>query len=235
MRLSALFLIPIFPLTLCVAQETVYLNSGFSLTVDSHSEMDGVCILRLGSGTIEYPASQISQIVTIPNVPAPEEHSVPAAQKPETILNQAAQNEGVNAIFMRAVAKVESGLRQEAVSKKGALGLMQLMPGTAAELGVDPKQADQNALGGAKYLRALLERYHYNPILTLAAYNAGPEAVNKFGGLPPYYETRTYVIRVLREYERQLKLAGLQADGTPAAKTQQTANNNASRTPSATN
>jgi soluble lytic murein transglycosylase-like protein len=138
----------------------------------------------------------------------------PQAVLPQAVLKVAAERAGVDELFVRSVAKVESGLRQEAVSKKGALGLMQLMPGTAAELGVDPLQADQNASGGAKYLRALLEQYRYNPVLALAAYNAGPRAVTRYGGVPPYYETRTYVVRVLKEYDRQLKAAGIKPDGT---------------------
>jgi soluble lytic murein transglycosylase-like protein len=118
-------------------------------------------------------------------------------------------------------------MRQDAVSRKGALGLMQLMPGTAAILGVDPAKASENASGGARYLRSLLERYHYDPVLTLAAYNAGPGAVTKYRGIPPYYETRTYVVRVLKEYERQLKAAGINPS-RPAA-------GDVARTPSATN
>jgi soluble lytic murein transglycosylase-like protein len=83
---------------------------------------------------------------------------------------------------------------------------MQLMPSTATELGVDPKLAEQNAQGGAKLLRELLLRYGYDPVLALAAYNAGPGAVEKFKGVPPYLETRRYVLRVLHEYNRQQKL-----------------------------
>jgi soluble lytic murein transglycosylase-like protein len=84
---------------------------------------------------------------------------------------------------------------------------MQLMPGTARDLGVDATQAGDNALGGAKYLRALLLRYHCNSALALAAYNAGPGAVQRFGGVPPYAETRNYVRRVTREYDRELQQA----------------------------
>jgi soluble lytic murein transglycosylase-like protein len=167
-------------------------------------------VLRVGDGTVEYPAQEIRAIVAIPEPATPvAARLVPLAPKPQAILKLAAQTEGVDEIFVRSVAKVESGFRQEAISRKGALGLMQLMPGTAAELGVDATKADQNALGGAKYLRVLLEHYHYNPVLALAAYNAGPAAVAKYRGLPPYYETRAYVVRVLKEYETQLKAAGI--------------------------
>jgi soluble lytic murein transglycosylase-like protein len=101
-----------------------------------------------------------------------------------------------------SVAKVESGLRQDAISRKGAKGLMQLMPQTALGLGVDAGKPEQNALGGAAYLRSLLERYSNNAVLALAAYNAGPGAVQKYGGVPPYAETQLYIERVLREYSR---------------------------------
>lgn len=198
----------------CLGRETVYLTSGFSITADSHTLADGVYVLHVGNGTVEYPAAEISGIVTLPElaVASPEKAILAPSTTPQEILKTAAETVGVDEIFVRSVAKIESGLRQQAISRKGALGLMQLMPSTASELGVDPKKADQNASGGARYLRALLERYHYNPVLTLAAYNAGPGAVTKYGGVPPYYETRTYVIRVLKEYETQLKLAGIQPD-----------------------
>ncbi len=188
-------------------------------------------MLHVGNGTVEYPAQEISAIVAIAEAPlAASTRAVLVSPEPQAVLNAAARTEGVDEIFVRSVARIESGLRQEAVSSKGALGLMQLMPGTAAELGVDPAKADQNASGGARYLRALLERYKYNPVLALAAYNAGPAAVAKYRGVPPYYETRTYVVRVLKEYERQLKQAGIR----PAQ--QQNANAIATaRTPTATN
>ena len=198
----------------CLARETVYLTSGFSLSIDSHSEGNGTYLFHSGGGTLEYPASEVREIVTLASDPMPPAIKQPAvvSSEPKTILSAAALTEGVDELFVRAVAKVESGLRQEATSRKGARGLMQLMPGTASELGVDAKQADQNAAGGARYLRSLLERYNYNPVLALAAYNAGPGAVSKYGGIPPYYETRTYVVRVLKEYEKELRLAGIKPE-----------------------
>ena len=229
MRLGTLVLVSAISAIACFGRETVYLTSGFSITADSHTLEDGVYVLHVGNGTLEYPAAEISGIVPLPEPPAPMPGTpmVTRPSTPQAILKTAAQSEGVDEIFVRSVAKVESGLRQEAISRKGAFGLMQLMPGTAADLGVDPKKADENASGGARYLRELLERYHYNPVLALAAYNAGPGAVTKFRGLPPYYETRTYVVRVLKEYEKQLKLAGIRPDApkSPAG----------IKTPSATN
>jgi soluble lytic murein transglycosylase-like protein len=102
------------------------------------------------------------------------------------------------------VIKAESGFNVHAVSRKGAQGLMQLMPGTASQLGVpnafDPQA---NVEGGAKYLRELLERYNFDLVKALAAYNAGPQRVEQFGGVPPYYETRAYVARVVRDFNRK--------------------------------
>jgi soluble lytic murein transglycosylase-like protein len=103
--------------------------------------------------------------------------------------------------FIRAVMRVESNFYQEAVSNKGAMGLMQLMPATASSMGVlDPFDARQNVLGGARFLRVLANRFGGDLVLTIAAYNAGEGAVNKYGGIPPYTETRRYVQRVLTHY-----------------------------------
>jgi soluble lytic murein transglycosylase-like protein len=182
------------------------------MEADSHTQQDGVVKLRTRGGTMEFPADQIAQISVLQDAPASPEtlhNVVPSAgatDVTEDSVLQAAIKEGLEPDFVRSVARVESGLHQDAVSRKGALGVMQLMPATAAGLGVDPKLGDQNALGGAKFLRELLLRYGGNSALALAAYNAGPGAVDKFGGVPPYLETRQYVIKVLREYARQQRL-----------------------------
>jgi len=120
---------------------------------------------------------------------------------------RAALEQGLEPEFVRSVARAESGFHQEAVSVKGAVGLMQLMPATASALGVDAKLAEQNAQGGAKFLRELLLRYHGDAALALAAYNAGPGAVERYKGVPPYSETRRYIVKVLAEYVRQQKIA----------------------------
>lgn len=97
----------------------------------------------------------------------------------------------------------ESRFNTRAVSPKGALGLAQLMPGTAAQLGVNPHDPMQNLDGGARYLLTQLQTFR-SPVLALAAYNAGPGAVQKYRGVPPYRETRDYVVRVLAERDRLL-------------------------------
>ena len=189
--------------TLGTARECVHLASGFTLVIDSHEERDGFLVAKAGTGSMQIPLSDVSTIEALP-----DEITAGASTKtPETaeeILNAAAQAQGVEAAFVRSIAQVESGLRQNAVSRKGALGLMQLMPGTARELQVNPLTAEANALGGAKYLRQLLLQYKGDSGLALAAYNAGPGAVQRYKGIPPYPETRQYILKVLKEYQARV-------------------------------
>ena len=116
----------------------------------------------------------------------------------EEAVAKAAQEHGVDADLLLAVAEVESGLRPDAVSPKGAMGVMQLMPSTAAKMGVaDALDIEENVAGGARYLREQIDRFGGDLSLALAAYNAGPEAVRRHEGVPPYGETRRFVSRVL--------------------------------------
>ncbi|MHB0938889.1 MAG: lytic transglycosylase domain-containing protein [Armatimonadota bacterium] len=114
------------------------------------------------------------------------------------LINQAAERYGIRPELLEALIQQESGFDPDIVSKAGAQGLTQLMPGTAAGLGVtDPFDPEQNVMGGARYLRMQLDRFNNDERLALAAYNAGPGAVQRYHGIPPYAETRNYVRSVL--------------------------------------
>ena len=127
------------------------------------------------------------------------------------MLSRSGVAHNIDADLLASVVRAESGGQVRAVSRTGAKGLMQLMPGTAKQLGVeDSFKPEQNIAGGTAYLDALLTRYHDNVALALAAYNAGPGAVDKYRGVPPYRETQAYVARVIREFNR-LKMAALVA------------------------
>jgi soluble lytic murein transglycosylase len=141
--------------------------------------------------------------------PKSERRGARASVKPRTTraydpaIQRASKQHGVSPALVKAVIAAESGFDPEAISRKGAQGLMQLMPYTAERLGVDDALDPwQNIDGGTRYLSQMIERFPGELTLALAAYNAGPEAVKRHRGVPPYEETRTYVKRVLRYYEK---------------------------------
>lgn len=119
----------------------------------------------------------------------------------EPYINSLASEHGLDPKLVKAVIKAESAFNPLATSPKGAMGLMQLMPGTAMDMGVqDPYHPVQNLRGGIGYLKEMLRLFDNNLVLALAAYNAGPNAVKQYGGVPPYEETRQYIQRVLQYY-----------------------------------
>jgi soluble lytic murein transglycosylase-like protein len=194
------------------AGEFAVLSSGFRIHADSHTTDGSTIRLQTSQGVIEIPADTVASFeqedyVAPPPAPAPPAAPTPkSAATPQELVTQAAQHAGLPPAIVHSVARAESNYRQDAVSPKGAIGIMQLMPKTAAELNADPHDAAQNADAGARYLRDLLEKYENDPhqvSKAVAAYNAGPEAVDKYHGVPPYPETVQYVNRVLKQYEKE--------------------------------
>ena len=198
-----------------LAGESVVLQNGFQLHADRH-EIDGDTVrIFSNGGVLEMAASAIAGYERDPapaSAPASEPQSAPGATTnpqpagPAELAASAAKKFALPETFVRSVMKAESGFQPDAVSPKGAIGLMQLMPDTARAFGADPKDPHQNADAGAQYLRELLAKYEGNPdqvLLALAAYNAGPGAVERYHGVPPYRETREYIRRVLKTWNPQ--------------------------------
>jgi soluble lytic murein transglycosylase-like protein len=143
----------------------------------------------------DRPKDSGPRAVIVPVAPSPSNRSNPVF---EPLIRQHAAQHGLQPDLIRAVIQVESAFNPHAVSPKGAMGLMQLMPTTAAQFGViNPFNPAENIRAGVSYLRQLLERYDHNEQLALAAYNAGPNAVQRYGNkVPPYRETQQYVKRI---------------------------------------
>jgi soluble lytic murein transglycosylase-like protein len=190
--------------------ELVFFSTGRSLSVKAHRvEGDSLVLLLRGGGEIVCERTVVARVEP-DEVPYPEpEPAVPAETSQASdsaapygeVINQVAAEQGVDARLVRAVIQVESGYQQRARSKKGAKGLMQLMPETARRYAVaDPYDPRANIEAGVKYLKSLLDRFSLT--LALAAYNAGETAVLRFGGVPPYPETRDYVTRIVRIFGR---------------------------------
>jgi soluble lytic murein transglycosylase-like protein len=202
------------------AGEYACLSSGFRIHADRHEVDGGMVKLHTQNGVIEMPVAQVTHFEQEeytpppPPPPAPAVVAQPAETKklsPHDLVTQAAVRAGLPPELVHSLAKAESDYQTNALSNKGAIGLMQLMPGTAAALGVNPHDPEQNADGGAAYLRDLLIRYQDDPhqvSKAVAAYNAGPGAVDRYNGIPPYPETVSYVRRVLKQYEKARKQNG---------------------------
>jgi soluble lytic murein transglycosylase-like protein len=135
-----------------------------------------------------------------------------SAQQLSDVIHNSSDLHHLDPDLVNSVIHAESGFNQRARSPKGAQGLMQLMPGTASALGVqNAYDAQANVEGGTKYLRELLERYNFDLVKALAAYNAGPQRVEQYHGVPPYYETQAYIARIIKDFNRK-KLAERKAD-----------------------
>jgi soluble lytic murein transglycosylase-like protein len=198
------------------AAERVTLTNGFVQVCDHHSQVDGRVRLYLSAGEdsyIEYALGDISAVEKIADAPAPAAPAIAPGKTPAKLtpadlaemLSRAGSAHNLDMDLLASVVKAESDGNTRALSPAGAQGLMQLMPATAADLGVkDSFEPNQNVQGGSAYLDWLLTRYHDNLALALAAYNAGPEAVDRYHGIPPYHATRVYVARVIHEFNRRV-------------------------------
>lgn len=193
------------------AGEFAVLANGFRIHADSHTSDGPTIRLQTAGGVIEIPASAVASFeqeeCIAPKAPVAAAPPAPKVDlTPQELVTNAARHVGLPPAIVHSIARAESGYREDAVSRKGAIGLMQLMPRTAEELAADPHDPAQNADAGARYLRDLLLKYQNDPhqvSKAVAAYNAGPAAVDKYHGIPPYPETIEYVNRVLKEYEKE--------------------------------
>jgi soluble lytic murein transglycosylase-like protein len=216
-----LLAIPVF------ATDLAILHNGFSVRHERRENLGAVTRLYLGNGNSSYVDIATDQIErfekepSAPVTPAPVALVAPATEKPRNLnelINTISDRHHLDPDLISSVIHAESGFNPRAVSPKGARGLMQLMPQTASKLGVsnafDPSA---NVEGGTRYLSELLERYNFDVVKALAAYNAGPGRVEQYRGVPPYYETQAYVARIVRDFNRK-KLAQRQAAAAATAK-----------------
>jgi len=198
------------------AADFAVLRNGFSIRHERREVVGSVTRLYLGAdrnGYVDVPTGDIDRFEEDLSVPQTKHNSQPMNEA----INAVSSRHHLDPDLINSVIHAESGFNPRAVSPKGAQGLMQLMPQTASRLGVanafDP---DDNLEGGTRYLRELLERYNFDLIKALAAYNAGPQRVEQYHGVPPYYETQAYVARIIRDFNRK-KLAEREAAALQAA------------------
>jgi soluble lytic murein transglycosylase-like protein len=206
-------LLPVlFIVSSCVwAGEYALLSSGMRLRIDRHEQSGDAFVLYTGGGSMKMSAAEVAGFETEDYVAPPQPVPVPretpaAAPKPaplnaKALIDDAARKMAIPAKLLHSVVKAESAYHADAVSPKGAIGLMQLMPATAAQYGADPLDPAQNVEAGTAYLRDLLLKYNGDVAAALAAYNAGPGAVDRYHGVPPYAETRSYVGKVIRNWQ----------------------------------
>jgi hypothetical protein len=208
----------------CFADQVAVLKNGFTIQHARREvvgELTRLYVTADGASYVDVPTADIDHYEEAPDPPAPlpiAHRATPVATRPvgfpgrpntdlTDVVNEASGRYSLDPDLVNSVIKAESAFNVRAVSPKGAQGLMQLMPGTASQLGVpnafDPKA---NVDGGTKYLRELLERYNFDMVKALAAYNAGPQRVERFGGVPPYHETQAYVARIVKDFNKK-KLA----------------------------
>lgn len=205
------------------AAEIANLSNGFSIRHEHHEVIGAVTRLYTGSdaaGYIDVPTADVSSFEPAPAEPAKLDVAKPVDLN--QVIREVSLRSRLDADFIASVIRAESGGNANAISPKGARGLMQLMPGTANQLGVKNSfDAAQNVDGGVRYLMQLLQQFNFDVAKALAAYNAGPQRVAQYKGVPPYRETRAYVTRIIRDYNRkklaEMKQAQLATTKTSAA------------------
>ena len=192
--------------SLLFAGEYAVFSSGSRIHIDRHEFSGDSVKLYTKDGFSEIPKAAVAAFEAddfLPPAPQPDPVlPLPKPRDPKTLVDAAAARYALPASLVESVAKVESGLKPDAVSPKGAIGVMQLMPSTARALSADPADPQQNIDAGTRLLRELLVKYNGDVVKALAAYNAGEGAVEKYQGLPPYSETQTYVDKVIRNYQK---------------------------------
>ena len=202
------------------AAEIANLSNGFSILHQRHEIVGAITRLYTGTDTSSYIDVPTAQVASFEPAPAePKIIEPPKTLDLDQVIRDVSRRSQIDADFIASVIRAESGGNANAVSRKGARGLMQLMPGTADQLGVKNSfDAAENVDGGVRYLLQLLQQFHYDVPKALAAYNAGPQRVAQYKGVPPYRETRAYVARIIRDYNRK-KLAEMKRSELANAKT----------------
>jgi hypothetical protein len=191
------------------AAEIANLRNGFGIRHERHETLGNTTRLYMGtaadSGYVDVATTDIESFEPAPPLePQLMPVASPTSRDLNAIVSAASTQHQVDADFIASVIRAESGNNPAAVSRKGAQGLMQLMPGTASKLGVqDSFDPEQNVDGGVRYLRELLLLYNNDMVKALAAYNAGPQRVQQYKGVPPYRETHAYVARIIKDYNRK--------------------------------
>jgi hypothetical protein len=213
MRLFGLGILVLGPMTVGpVGADTLFLQNGKTLKIQTLTCDEKTCVAGLPGGEVEVRATDILRLEPDDDVES-EPASAPArgsegpassrARSIEDLVAEAARRYSLPRSLVRAVAKAESALDPNAISSKGAQGVMQLMPGTARDLGVQNSfDPGENIDAGARLLRLLLEKYQGRVAEALAAYNAGAGTVAKYKGVPPYRETRGYIRTVVKDFQK---------------------------------
>jgi soluble lytic murein transglycosylase-like protein len=205
--------VAIFVLSMCAsAAELAVLRNGFTISHDHRMVIGDKTRLFFSADDSSFTEVSTAEItgyekdLTLPVARKSSSTSLPKAPAADLtqVVNSASATYHLDPDLVNSVIHAESGFKSHAVSPKGARGLMQLMPSTASALGVnDAFDPEDNVGGGSRYLRELLERYNFDLVKALAAYNAGPERVEQYNGVPPFRETRAYVARIVHEYNRK--------------------------------